>query len=266
MSKVWVLGDVHGANKALVQVLERAKFDYANDTLIALGDICDGWSEVAECFETLLKIPNLIYIQGNHDQWFLDYKKGSLLYDGIEHWFKFGGLKTVESYHKNSHLVDKHVDFLKQNAKDYYVDKLNRVFTHSGIPNQHEPLNRQVDYCWDRNFYKNAIVWHKQNFAIRIPIDHTDHTNLTTEWFVGHTPVSNFKHAKGNVPLKYSNINFIDTGAAFDGVVTLMNVDTYEFVQSDIVKKLYPTEKGRNNLSYADEQKKKIADDTETLW
>ena len=38
----------------------------------------------------------------------------------------------------------------------------------------------------------------------------------------------------------------VDTGAAFVGKLTLMNVDTLEYWQSDTVKDLYPNEKGRN--------------------
>lgn len=40
-----VMGDIHGGYKALMQCLERSKFDYEKDTLIQLGDICDGWSD-----------------------------------------------------------------------------------------------------------------------------------------------------------------------------------------------------------------------------
>lgn len=60
------VGDIHGANKALSQVLERAKFT-DNDTLIVLGDITDGYPETPQCIETLLGIKNLIYVIGNHD-------------------------------------------------------------------------------------------------------------------------------------------------------------------------------------------------------
>ena len=34
-----VVGDIHGAYKALLQVLERACFNPQTDTLIALGDV-----------------------------------------------------------------------------------------------------------------------------------------------------------------------------------------------------------------------------------
>lgn len=67
------MGDIHGAYKALLQCLERSGFDKENDTLIQLGDIADGWSEVYECVEELLSIKNLISIRGNHDMWFKKY-------------------------------------------------------------------------------------------------------------------------------------------------------------------------------------------------
>ena len=48
--KTFVVGDIHGGYKSLMQVLGRAKFDYEKDTLICLGDVADGWPEVDECF------------------------------------------------------------------------------------------------------------------------------------------------------------------------------------------------------------------------
>lgn len=256
----YVLGDVHGGYKALLQVLEKAKFDYENDTLICLGDICDGWSETAECFEELLKIKKLIYLIGNHDYWFLDYFKNELHPDGVRSWKDHGGFATLASYEKHPDLLQKHLDFVKK-GKDFYTDEKKRAFVHAGIPNRLEPLNRQIDYCWDRSFYQNAPVWHKQGFELHIPIDHLDHKNLVSEWFVGHTPVSNFKHIPGNMPVRFSNITFCDTGAAFDGCLTMINVNSLEIFQSDILRKMYPLEKGRNKISYKGE-----IDELNKLW
>jgi len=42
MAKRYVIGDIHGAYKALIQVLNKVGFDYDNDELIGLGDVCDG--------------------------------------------------------------------------------------------------------------------------------------------------------------------------------------------------------------------------------
>jgi len=57
------MGDIHGNYKGLLQCLERSNFDYANDKLIQLGDVVDGWSESCECVTELLKIKNLISIK-----------------------------------------------------------------------------------------------------------------------------------------------------------------------------------------------------------
>jgi serine/threonine protein phosphatase 1 len=63
------------------------------------------------------------------------------------------------------------------------------------------------------------------------------------EIFIGHTPISKTGHA---TPQKRANVWNVDTGAAFKGPLTIMDVDTKEFWQSDPVHTLYPGEKGRN--------------------
>ena len=49
VGRTFALGDIHGNYKALKQCLERSNFDYDNDTLIFLGDVCDGWTDVYKC-------------------------------------------------------------------------------------------------------------------------------------------------------------------------------------------------------------------------
>lgn len=63
------MGDIHGAYKALRQCLERSSFDKDKDVLIQLGHVADGFEQVYDCVEELLKIRNLISIKGNHDEW-----------------------------------------------------------------------------------------------------------------------------------------------------------------------------------------------------
>lgn len=70
--KTYVIGDIHGAHNALMQCLGLAQFDYALDRLIVLGDVCDGYPDVRECIEELLKIKHCDFVIGNHDMWALD--------------------------------------------------------------------------------------------------------------------------------------------------------------------------------------------------
>jgi serine/threonine protein phosphatase 1 len=92
--KTYVVGDIHGAHKALVQVLERSGFQYHIDTLITIGDIVDGWGESYEVIEELLKIKNRIDIMGNHDQWMYEFITTGIHPDS---WSQ-GGLATAKSY------------------------------------------------------------------------------------------------------------------------------------------------------------------------
>jgi serine/threonine protein phosphatase 1 len=66
---------------------------------------------------------------------------------------------------------------------------------------------------------------------------------LYHEIYIGHTPTINYKV---DVPMNGCNVWNIDTGAAFTGKLSIMNIDTKQFFQSDIVKELYPNEVGRN--------------------
>jgi serine/threonine protein phosphatase 1 len=43
-----------------------------------------------------------------------------------------------------------------------------------------------------------------------------------------------------------ANIWNVDTGAAFKGPLTIMDIDSKEFWQSEPLPHLYPNEKGRN--------------------
>ena len=104
----WVIGDIHGANLALLQCLERSGFDKENDLIICLGDICDGWPDTFDTFETLLSIGNLEMILGNHDFWALQWMTTCRQ---NESWLKQGGRATIKSYSNKvpaKHIKDPH--------------------------------------------------------------------------------------------------------------------------------------------------------------
>src|SRR5450631_2294709 len=92
--RTFVMGDIHGAYKALRQCLERSGFDKQEDRLIQLGDIVDRGHQVYECAEELLTIRNLIAIKGNHDDWFNDFILTG--YHPVQ--WQHGGCDTAKSY------------------------------------------------------------------------------------------------------------------------------------------------------------------------
>ena len=60
--------------------------------------------------------------------------------------------------------------------------------------------------------------------------------------FIGHTTTLNYGTMK---PLHYCNVWNLDTGGGWSGKLTIMNVKTKKYWQSDVVKTLYPKENGR---------------------
>jgi len=66
---------------------------------------------------------------------------------------------------------------------------------------------------------------------------------LYDEIYLGHTPTTNYGI---DTPMHKCNVWNVDTGAAFSGRITVMDIDSKRYWQSDIVQTFYPDEKGRN--------------------
>lgn len=259
MNRTLVIGDIHGNYKGLLQCLKRSNFDYKNDVLISLGDVVDGHSQSYEVIEELLKIKNLISIKGNHDDWFLYWiERGT----HPANWMQ-GAQATGQSYLDNvlglgmpfydystgisrprintTVLPDRHIEFFK-NQLPYYLDEQNRLFVHGGF-NRHYPLEEQGDILWwDRDLWSQALSYGKISPVEGISYPKFKMLGDYTEVFIGHTPV---QHWNSTIPMNAANVWNLDTGGGFYGFVTIMDVDTKEFWQSDDAKSLYPEFKGR---------------------
>lgn len=241
--KKWTIGDIHGSAKALKQVIERSGADIKKDKFIVLGDVTDGWSEVAESIEILMTITieNLVYITGNHDLWTREFLNLETISTNIlpkyRSWITQGGQATIDSYKKNPELLNKHLEFLN-NSTPYYIDN-NRLFVHGGlIPNIPIEEQEEIDLAWDRWFWMATLEGR---------IDKERNYQIYDEIYIGHTPTIKFgKSSKYQKPLNYGKVWNMDTGATYTGKLSIMDIDTKEVFQSDIVKDLYPNEKGRN--------------------
>ncbi|CAG7581446.1 MAG: metallophosphoesterase [uncultured marine phage] len=267
--RTFVIGDIHGGYRGLIQVLKRSGFDYGNDVLISMGDLADGWSETHLVIEELMKIKNLILIKGNHDQWMMkalitalsnDYKGKEIPEDLIKKhysssfyklsgegrsWYRHGGLGTEYSYKNNPDLVIPHVEFLEKGL-DYYIDDENRFFSHSG-PDPYETIENTnpARFYWNREFWEYAVSPTNTHKTFE------KHLKDYSEIYIGHTPTLRYEGDQDNTkPINIKNVWNMDTGACFDGKISMMNIDTKEVFQSDVVRELYPHEKGRMEYSF----------------
>jgi serine/threonine protein phosphatase 1 len=255
MSKIFAIGDIHTNFKALEQVLEKSHFNYEEDTLIQLGDIVDGGTQDTYlCVEELLKIKNLILIKGNHDDWFLRWLTTG---EHPDSWIQ-GGYNTAASYPKYLKLdkqlwgakwkgysttltpedipVTHHNFFRSQKLYHIIEDKL---FLHGGY-------DRNTYVVEEAKKYPSSFYWDRE--LVQAAMSCTGDQKLKTkdnfnEIFLGHTTTMIWGTTE---PIYRGGVWNLDTGAAEGkGKLTIMNINTHEYWQSDTTKELYPDFKPR---------------------
>jgi len=221
MPRTLVIGDIHGNYLGLVDVLKKCNFK-KSDTLISLGDFCDGGNRVKDVITRLLEIPHLVNILGNHDSW-----AGHWMKTGVELpvWWHQGGMRTAASYgFEHTSVPKSHIKFI-EDALPYYIDDQNRVFVHGGFdpskPIQEQPIDVLT---WDRDL---LCKYAPENII-------KDYKHV----FVGHTTTQHFGHdinIKNCLePLTFNNLTAMDTGGGWNGRLSILDVDTFKFWQSEI--------------------------------
>jgi serine/threonine protein phosphatase 1 len=243
MTNIWALGDLHGNYLGLKQVLDRSNFDYENDLLITMGDIVDGNSGVYQCVEELLKIKKRIDIVGNHDDVF-----NTWLTTGVHYFdWKQGGFSTAKSYADATALEklvkisspgtyevmlnpgdipDTHKDFFRHQIRSLTLERPEGTlfFVHGGFDLRFPPEDQDVSVLmWDRVLWEQATA-SKGYLEFKGGIDKV---------FIGHTHTYSWRNPLGK-PLYRNGVWNIDTGAGGFGRLTLFNVITEQYIQSDI--------------------------------
>jgi serine/threonine protein phosphatase 1 len=265
-----VCGDIHGGLKAFEDVIMKANYDPLKDKLICLGDYVDGWPDSAEVISKLIYYRNqanssnfggeLITIRGNHDVWCADWLNTG---NAINIWVQQGGQATLDSYVRTGLLTEEaHKKFFNE-LQNYYIDDKNRGFVHGGFHSRkglgHEVY--QSDYYWDRDMWELAVA-----LDGKIP-DYDQYYRPNPyrmykheEIFIGHTSTTSYRvkpHYKEyqdsnqpknggiTIPMNRCNVWNLDTGGGWSGKITIMDIDTKEYWQSDFVKSYYPNHHGR---------------------
>lgn len=230
-SRLLVVGDIHGRDKALKEVLKLCKFDNEVDRLIIIGDIVDGGKETKKVVDILVDIPNKVFIIGNHDRWFIDFLDG---HDPGYMWKSQGGIATLKSYgakpdkdwmgissgwkHEapwyGARIPESHRKFFKSTVK-YHVEN-DMLFVHGGY-DWSKPIDQQTeqDLTWDRELFYEM----QTRFIFTEPYKKV---------FIGHTAIED------KYPIIKDNIRAIDTGSGHKGRLTMMDTKTDEYWQSGI--------------------------------
>ena len=249
-----IIGDLHGSYKALQQVLEKASFNPEEDTLYSVGDIADGYPEVYECLSFLRALPDFHPVLGNHDAWLQVWLATGKAY---RIWTTQGGKKTISSFERNNVSEEEKLDIARWMQTWPYVIVLeNAIIMHGGsgesltdkdiarlantkrqlieeVPTGEYVPTRDADILlWDRSCFRKA-EYDERTHKNHGPLGLLDENKIV---FTGHTEFGRTE------PFISSFHNFInlDTMAGSYGVLTLMDMDTLEYWQSEKSKLLYP--------------------------
>jgi serine/threonine protein phosphatase 1 len=210
--RILAIGDIHGCNNRLKELLRRIAFDPLADTLVFIGDYLDRGPDVRGVIETLLALketsPNVICLRGNHEAMFLNYYREGR----DEELFLYNmGMSTLNSYgisiaeaRKGRGFPESHLRFL------------------AALPLSHET----DEYCFVHAGLRPGIPRSEQSpedlLGIRSEFIESDWDFDRTVVF-GHTPLPE--------PLIEKNKLGIDTGAVYGGRLTCIELPSLRIRQ-----------------------------------
>ena len=219
-----ILGDIHGRYDYLMDVLKKSNFDYEKDLLIQIGDLVDRGPDPFLCCKEIMKIKNKILIIGNHDAAFVQF-----VAEGIDFLGSSNGTEpTIEAWRELS--PEEQIDILQNFFKKqrlYHISDDNIMFVHGGFPRD-EKLDEVTDHVfyWDRELVSQAMSC-KGDQKLKTLYDFK-------EIFIGHTPTIYWNKTR---PIYSGGVWNIDTGCGKGGPLTIMDIDTHEYWQSDMNEK-----------------------------
>ncbi|HDR2832477.1 TPA: protein-serine/threonine phosphatase [Enterobacter mori] len=199
---VWVVSDIHGCYQCLMDALKRRHFNPYEDLLISVGDIIDRGPDCVKCLQ-LMDEKWFRAVRGNHEQMALD----AIENNDFALWMSNGGIwfSALEDKRSALRLLNACRD-LPHIIEITCANGLN-VIAHADYPAAEYVWNKPVSaqrVLWDRDRLMGFMVGKGQG------IQGADHF-----WF-GHTPLDK--------RYDFNNLHYIDTGAVFDGFLTLVQL------------------------------------------
>lgn len=202
--RVLVCGDLHGCYTNLMNRLDAVSFDPAQDLLISVGDLIDRGTENVECLD-LINQPWFRAVRGNHEQMMLDAIAAG--YGSREmHWRQNGGAWYYFLDPEQEILAKSLIPKVAALPLIIEVTKGGKKFVicHADYPHDEYEYGKPVD--------SQQAIWSRER--ISLSIDGFSSSISGADLFIfGHTPALQ--------PMRIKNQLYIDTGAVFNGNLTL---------------------------------------------
>ena len=204
---VFVIGDLHGCYDVLMKALKEEGFDRSKDLVVCVGDLIDRGSKNLECLGLMLE-DWFVTVRGNHEQLALDAITRPS-YSTLNAWAYNGGqwFYDLEDQGLAEHLINMTKDLPYVIELNFPNNEIHKkiVVCHSDYPEDTYEYGKPVD--------KFDILWSRERIDKKLKT-----VVKGADLFIhGHTPLKEV--------LSLGNRLYIDTGAVFGGILTVLQVN-----------------------------------------
>jgi serine/threonine protein phosphatase 1 len=212
MQRYFAIGDIHGCLDKLLKLMKRLDVNWGQDTVVFMGDYIDRGPDPKPVVDYVMglrkKHERVVCLKGNHEEMFLNYldRREEAIF------LSNGGRNTLQSYgivpdekDRRAKLPPEHLQFFETLIPCYETEDY--VFVHAGV-RPGIPMELQDPH---------DLVWIRHEFFM------SDHGLKKTVVF-GHTP---FRAE----PFVGEKMIGIDTGAAYGGMLTCLELPAMKFHQ-----------------------------------
>jgi len=202
---IFIVGDLHGCYNRLITQLEELQFNRQNDLLISVGDLIDRGPQSLECLDLIME-KWFACVRGNHEQMAIDALTGKS--DGLL-WFRNGG-DWFNRLDYDQEVLAKAL-IAKAESLPYVIELTTNgktiVIAHADYPDNRYEFDKPIDL--------NETIWSRDRLAA-FSGGNPSLIGGADAFYFGHTPMQHKATAY--------NLNYIDTGAVFGNLLTIVQV------------------------------------------
>lgn len=215
LTNIYVIGDVHGCYHTLIKLVEKLPEDAE---LIFVGDLCDRGLYTKEVLEFIIS-KGCKAIRGNHDYYMMAHIEECQAGEKVRWNTKkyMGGVETLQSYEKDSTLLQKHLGWL--NTLPHYILLGNYFITHG--------------FCLP--YFKRRDDEEKTHAMMVNRV--SDEKEWQWDWeedWREYEIINIFGHDHADEIQKAKNYYGIDTGCVYGGKLTALQLGTMKVFEQEL--------------------------------
>ncbi|MEQ9720421.1 metallophosphoesterase [Yersinia alsatica] len=202
--RIFIVGDIHGCYKKLMDALDRVQFERATDLVVSVGDLADRGSQNLECYE-LLNAYWFRAVRGNHEQMAIDVVAGG----EFDTWIANGGRWFFSLEEGKKHQAEQLIKLAEKLPLiiEVNTDSGKYVIAHADYPSD--------EYVYGKPVSEQLVVWNRKRLNAAMKGESNEITGAD-KFIFGHTPLVK--------PSLFKNQLYIDTGAVFGNTLTLIQI------------------------------------------